>query len=62
MKLNWLDATKLAAVAGVVGGLMGHFLSAAQTDQALNWGNMVAGIATAIAGAATAFVMAVRKK
>jgi hypothetical protein len=41
---------------------MGHFLSAAQTDQALNWGNMVAGIATAIAGAATAFVMAVRKK
>lgn len=62
MKLSWLDATKWAAVAAVVGGVLGMFLSPEQAGRAAAWGDVAQAVGVAVAGAASAFVIAIRKR
>jgi len=62
MNWTWVDASKWAAAAAVIGAVAGMILSDAQADQVIAWGGVVEGIAVAVAGAAGALVMALRNR
>lgn len=62
MQLNWRDGAAWAGIAALVGALLGQFLSSGQLDSVEHWGGVVGTVAAAVAGAATAFVLALRKK
>jgi len=62
MKLSWVDATKWATGAAMVGGLLGVILSDSQVDQVADWATIGQTIAVALAGALSAFLVAIRKK
>jgi len=53
---------KLSVVAGAVGAALAVFLSETQTEQAIEWAEIVKYVATAIAGAAAAFIVALRAR
>lgn len=61
-KLTWFDAAKWSAVAAVVGGIAGGFLSAEQLDSAGSWAAIAQAAGLAVAGAAGAFLVAIRRQ
>lgn len=59
--MNWKNTATWVGVAALIGGLVAAILPA-NADMLAGYGEVVQGIATGIAAAAAAFVVAARKK
>lgn len=59
--MNWKSAATWTGIAGGIGLVVGLSVSAAASDQAMQWADIVATVAGVVVAAAGAFVAGVKK-
>jgi len=62
MKLTWIDATKWAGVAAVIGTVLGVFLSDSAAESTAYYAEIGQAVLVALAAAAGSFALALRQR